>query len=254
MANIRRYSETLKPPPVSSGGDKRRADTWPTSRRRTDIWSTVRSAEGISNRRDGDWLRSQYKTPNISAHFGGFQIRLDFHDDDTIPVANPGEGLFMPATNHGVRVAKFCLADFLPYRLAVVTESFVRVFAAKYEEACNLTIPEVRALAVVAEYGTLSPTAVGQHTAMDKVKVSRATQSLVAKGMLRQSPDPNDGRGRLLRLTRKGTMTHARLVPVAMTLEAELFGDLSQADIASLGRILGKITTRVETIHATDPS
>jgi DNA-binding MarR family transcriptional regulator len=180
-------------------------------------------------------------------------IPLDFHDDDTIPDANPGEGLYMPAKNHGVRVAKFCLADFLPYKLAVVTESFVRVFAENYEATCNLTIPEVRALAVVAEYGTLSPTAVGQHTAMDKVKVSRATQSLVAKGLLRQDQDPNDGRGRLLRLTRKGTATHARIVPVAIGVESELFGDLSQADIASLNRILGKITTRLETTGETEP-
>lgn len=159
----------------------------------------------------------------------------------------------MPAKNHGVRVAKFSLADFLPYRLAVVTESFVRVFAENYETACNLTIPEVRALAVVAEYGTLSPTAVGQHTSMDKVKVSRATQSLVAKGLLRQNQDPNDGRGRLLRLTRKGSVTHARMVPVAIALESELFGELSQAEIASLSRILAKITTRVETTGDTRP-
>jgi DNA-binding MarR family transcriptional regulator len=195
----------------------------------------------------------RYKTTKARADFGGFMMPLDFHDDDTIPDANPGEGLCMPAKNHGVRVTKFCLADFLPYKLAVVTESFVRVFAENYEAACNLTIPEVRALAVVAEYGTLSPTAVGQRTAMDKVKVSRATQSLVAKGLLRQDQDPADGRGRLLRLTRKGTTTHARFVPVATGLESELFGDLSQADIASLNRILGKITTRVETTRETDP-
>ena len=155
----------------------------------------------------------------------------------------------MPAKNHGVRAAKFYLADFLPFKLAVVTEAFVRVFAEEYEAVCDLTIPEFRALAVVAEFGTLSPTAVGQHTAMDKVKVSRAAQSLVAKGLLRQDPDPSDGRGRLLRLTRKGTSTHARLVPLAAELEADVFGNLSPADIASLGRILAKITTRVETIR-----
>jgi DNA-binding MarR family transcriptional regulator len=57
----------------------------------------------------------------------------------------------------------------------------------------------------------------------------------------------------LLRLTRKGTATHARIVPVASGVESELFGDLSQADIASLNRILGKITTRLETTGETEP-
>jgi DNA-binding MarR family transcriptional regulator len=158
----------------------------------------------------------------------------------------------MPAKNRDVRVAKFCLAEFLPYNLAVAAESVIQVFAGNYEAACNLTIPEVRALAVVEQYGTLSPTAVGQHTAMDKVKVSRAAQSLVAKGLLRQSQDPSDGRGRLLRLTRKGASTHARMASVAVRLEAELFADLSHADIAAITRILTKIATRAETIGGPD--
>ncbi len=159
----------------------------------------------------------------------------------------------MPAKNHDVRGAEFCLAAFLPYKLAVVTEAVVQVFAKNYESECNLTIPEVRALAVIAEHGTLSPTGVGQRTAMDKVRVSRATQSLVAKGLLRQTQDPSDGRGRLLRLTRKGTATHARMGPLALSMEAELFAALSQADIAALNRILAKITTRLETNRAAGP-
>jgi len=103
-------------------------------------------------------------------------------------------------------------------------------------------------LAIVAEHGTLSPTAVGQRTAMDKVKVSRATQSLVAKGLLRQSPDPRDGRGRLLRLTRKGTATHAGMVPLAAKLESALFNNVSRAEMAAFDRVLAKIITQLETI------
>src|ERR1700685_1499873 len=153
----------------------------------------------------------------------------------------------MSVKNHTVRVAEFHLASFLPFRLVAVSESVQRIFAQSYEGLLNLTIPEIRALSVIAEFGTLSPTAVGQHTWMDKVKVSRATQSLVAKGLLRQRPDPNDGRSRLLRLTRKGEDTHASFVPLAIRLEAELFEGLSRADVAALSRVLSKITTRLET-------
>jgi DNA-binding MarR family transcriptional regulator len=157
----------------------------------------------------------------------------------------------MPPKNHTVRVTEFRLASFLPFRLVAVSESVHRLFAESYEGSLNLTIPEIRALTVIAEFGTLSPTAVGQHTLMDKVKVSRATQSLVAKGMLRQRQDPNDGRSRLLRLTRKGVATHARFVPLANRLEAELFDGLGRADVAALNRILTKITTRLETTGGT---
>jgi DNA-binding MarR family transcriptional regulator len=114
-------------------------------------------------------------------------------------------------------------------------------------ESSDLTIPEWRALAVIAEHQELSPTAVGRHTAMDKVKVSRATQSLVAKGLLRQSQDPRDGRGRLLRLTRKGVAVHAKIVPLATRLESMLFDELSHADIVALNRALSKLSTRLET-------
>jgi len=153
----------------------------------------------------------------------------------------------MPAKNHSARAAEFHLSSFLPFRLVAVSESVQRIFAVSYEGSLNLTIPEIRAMSVIAEFGTLSPTAVGQRTWMDKVKVSRATQSLVAKGLVHQRPDPTDGRSRLLRLTRKGVATHARFVPLATRLEAELFEGLSRADMAALSRALTKITTRLET-------
>lgn len=153
----------------------------------------------------------------------------------------------MPAKNHTVRATEFRLASFLPFRLVAVAEAVQRMFADTYDGSLNLTVPEIRALSVIAEFGTLSPTAVGQHTWMDKVKVSRATQSLVAKGLVNQRPDPTDGRSRLLRLTRKGVATHAKFVALANQLEAEVFDVLSSTEAATLNRILTKITTRLET-------
>jgi DNA-binding MarR family transcriptional regulator len=158
----------------------------------------------------------------------------------------------MPAKKHSARAAEFQLTSFLPFRLVAVSESVQRIFAVTYEGSLNLTIPEIRAMSVIAEFGTLSPTAVGQRTWMDKVKVSRATQSLVAKGLVHQRPDPTDGRSRLLRLTRKGVATHAKFVPLAYRVEAELFEGLSQAEVAALNRVLTKITTRLETTNGTD--
>jgi len=160
----------------------------------------------------------------------------------------------MPVRNRTVRVAEFHLESFLPFRLVTVTESVYRMFAENYEGCFNLTIPEVRALSVVAEHGTLSPTAVGHHALMDKVKVSRATQGLVAKGLLHQRPDPTDGRIRLLRLTRKGVATYTRFVPLATKLEAIVFDGLSRAELTALHRVLTKITTRLETTETGKPA
>ena len=142
----------------------------------------------------------------------------------------------------------FRLEDFLPYRLVVVTDRVSRVFAGRFAEGLNLTLPEWRVLAAVAEHAVASPTAVAAYTAMDKVKVSRAAQSLIGKGLLRQGHDPRDGRGRLLRLTRKGSTTHSAAVPMARNVAESLFDGLTRADIAALNRALGKITTRIETM------
>ncbi|HXA26388.1 MAG TPA: MarR family transcriptional regulator, partial [Acetobacteraceae bacterium] len=112
----------------------------------------------------------------------------------------------------------FRLEEFLPYRLSVAANRVSRLFARRYSEAYGLSIPEWRVLAMIGRFGTLSPSAVGEWTAMDKVKVSRAAASLVARGLLRQTQDPRDGRGRLLHLTRKGATVYQGVVPLACEL------------------------------------
>ncbi len=121
----------------------------------------------------------------------------------------------------------FRLEDFLPYRLSVAANRVSRLFARRYSESYGLGIPEWRVLAMVGRFGTLSPSAVGEWTAMDKVKVSRAAASLVARGMLRQTQDPSDGRGRLLRLTRKGMAVRDGMVPLACELEGQIAEGMS---------------------------
>src|SRR6185312_16163759 len=128
----------------------------------------------------------------------------------------------------------FRLEEFLPYRLSVAANRVSRLFARRYSDAYGLSIPEWRVLAMVGRFGTLSPSAVGEWTAMDKVKVSRAAASLVARGMLRQTQDPLDGRGRLLRLTRKGVSVHDSMVPLACELEERLSEGMSRTEWSSL--------------------
>lgn len=142
--------------------------------------------------------------------------------------------------------AAFRLEDFLPYRLSVAANRVARLFARHYSEAYGLSIPEWRVLAIVGRFGTLSPSAVGDWTAMDKVKVSRAASSLVARGLLRQTQDPEDGRGRLLRLTRKGSAVHDAMVPLACELEGQLAEGMSRSEWNALLKALDKLSTLVE--------
>ncbi len=146
----------------------------------------------------------------------------------------------------------FRLEDFLPYRLSVAANRVSRLFARRYSEAYGLSIPEWRVLAIVGRFDTLSPSAVGEWTAMDKVKVSRAAASLVARGLLRQTQDPRDGRGRLLRLTRRGVTVYEGMVPLAYELEGQLADGLSRSEWSALLKALDKLSTHAKGFEGVD--
>ena len=147
----------------------------------------------------------------------------------------------------------FRLEDFLPYRLSVTSNRVSRLFARRYSEAFGISIPEWRVIAVLGRFGTLSPSAVGEATAMDKVKVSRAAASLVARGLLKQAPDPHDGRGRKLSLSRKGEAVHQGVVPLARELEATLSAGLSRTEWAALQKALARLNAHVHEIEGPNP-
>lgn len=144
--------------------------------------------------------------------------------------------------------AAFQLEDFLPYRLAVAAESVARLIAREYLSKSGLGMSEWRLLAAIGRFGVLSPTAAGEQTAMDKVKVSRAAASLVSGGLLRQSHDPDDGRGRQLRLTRKGAGLYADVAPTATEIEDTLMAGLGKNEWRALHRALGKLSDHAQSL------
>jgi DNA-binding MarR family transcriptional regulator len=141
---------------------------------------------------------------------------------------------------------EFRLEEFLPFRLAVASEGVSRVIARQYLGQSGLGMPEWRLLAAVGRFSVLSPTAAGERTCMDKVKVSRAAASLVARGLLRQSQDPDDGRGRLLRLTRKGAGVYAGIKPMAEEVETVLAAGLSRTEWNALHKALAKLVDHTQ--------
>ena len=153
----------------------------------------------------------------------------------------------------GPAVNGFRLDDFLPYRLSVTSNRVSRLFARRYSEAFGISIPEWRVIAVLGRFGTLSPSAVGEATTMDKVKVSRAAAGLVARGLLKQAPDPRDGRGRKLSLSRKGEAVHQGVVPLARELEATLSASLSRTEWAALQKALTRLDAHVHEIEGPNP-
>jgi len=165
----------------------------------------------------------------------------------TEPRAMPALGVAPEAAQ-----ADFRLEDFLPYQLSVAANRVSRLFSRRYSGTYGLTIPEWRVLATIGRFGSVSPTAVCEWTAMDKVKVSRAAAGLVARGLLRQLPDPTDGRGRLLRMTRKGEAVHQGVVKLARALEATLAEGMGPAQWVALSKALVRLNAHVQSIEGPD--
>ncbi len=126
------------------------------------------------------------------------------------------------------------LDDYLPYRLSVAANEVSRLISRAYQDRFDLTIPQWRLIAVLAEGGPMTPQDICIRTAMDKVAVSRAARDLAQTGHAEAAPHPRDGRSHLLDLTLQGRDLYARIAPLALALEAELLGGWAGTAIEGL--------------------
>lgn len=140
------------------------------------------------------------------------------------------------------------LASFIPHRVIVTARRISQALAYHYDQAFKLSVAELSVLTVVGQNIRLSPTAIAGSTSMDKVRVSRATAVLVGKGLLRQNPDPRDGRGRVLRLTKKGQAVYDGINPIMQDIETALTAHFGKSDLQSLNRILSRLDTALDGI------
>ena len=114
------------------------------------------------------------------------------------------------------------------------------------ESGFNLSIPEWRVIAHIAEVGTCSSGELCARTAMDKAKVNRAVTRLVAAGLVLAEISDRDRRLNVLKLTARGCRVYERVVPMALDHERALLDALSEAERRELMRIIGKLQEHVK--------
>jgi DNA-binding MarR family transcriptional regulator len=136
------------------------------------------------------------------------------------------------------------LSRFFPYRVSVLAESVSQCLAQVYSERFGLTRDEWRVLAALAEAGTVKTAHVIESTALEKMRVSRAAARMETADLIERLPDPEDGRGWLLRLKPAGRSLHQKIVPVVQAREAFLLEALSAQERAALDRALDKLQAR----------
>lgn len=144
------------------------------------------------------------------------------------------------------------LDGFVPYRLSVLTNRVSSAIARHYAERFDLSVPEWRVIAVLGQAPGLSAREVAQRTAMDKVQVSRAVQSLLGAKRLTRTAHANDGRIAHLSLSARGQAIYNEVVPLALSLERQFLSVLSQSEQKSLDTLLDKLSRHMDRMIATD--
>jgi DNA-binding MarR family transcriptional regulator len=139
------------------------------------------------------------------------------------------------------------LERFLPYRLSVLANTISAAIASVYAERHDLSIPEWRVIAVLAQEPGLTAAEVAARTAMDKVAVSRAVARLETGGRVRRDSVRGDRRRQQLALTRQGRDVYNKVVPWALEYERRLVEALDPAALRALDDALYRLTERART-------
>jgi DNA-binding MarR family transcriptional regulator len=142
------------------------------------------------------------------------------------------------------------LDAFMPYRLSVLTNRVSSAIARHYSDRFALSIPEWRVMAALGQAPGLSAREVAARTAMDKVQVSRAVQSLLAAKRLIRTAHSQDGRVAHLSLSTKGRAIYHEVVPLALSLEKQFLSGLSATEQKSLDVLLAKLSRHMDRMAA----
>ncbi|MES2255296.1 MAG: MarR family winged helix-turn-helix transcriptional regulator [Pseudomonadota bacterium] len=144
------------------------------------------------------------------------------------------------------------LDSFVPYRLSVLTNRVSGAIARHYSERFDLSVPEWRVIAVLGQAPGLSAREVAKRTAMDKVQVSRAVQSLLAAKRLTRTAHLQDGRVAHLSLSARGQAIYDEVVPLALSLERQFLSVLGPGEQKSLDTLLTKLSRHMDRMSATE--
>ena len=118
------------------------------------------------------------------------------------------------------------LQDFVPYRLNRLAAEMSMQTRAVYLDSYDLTVPEWRVLATLAERQEQTARAIGLQTYMHKTKVSRAVRSLEHRRWLRRNRNELDRREELLSLNDKGLAEYAIIARRMTKFQQSIFTKL----------------------------
>lgn len=140
------------------------------------------------------------------------------------------------------------LENFLPYRLAVLSNTVSTTVARAYDKRFNVSIPEWRVIAILGRFPGLSAVEVAERTMLDKVAVSRAVTKLIKKDRIDRVFADADKRRSILNLTEEGHKLHDEIATLALDFERDLVEGLSGEELGQLNNLMERLLARARLI------
>lgn len=133
------------------------------------------------------------------------------------------------------------VADLLSYRLLRLSNTLALYSSRRYRDEFGVTLPEWRAMSIVAWRGTTTAREISRILATDKGWVGLSVEKLRRRGYIKRAPDKRDARRTLISLTKQGSKVHDAITAVARRRQQRLLGtlpdDAADTLIASLDRL-----------------
>jgi MarR family transcriptional regulator, lower aerobic nicotinate degradation pathway regulator len=125
------------------------------------------------------------------------------------------------------------------FYLRQANQRHVALFGERMED--RLTTTQWAALTKLKDIGPTSQNQLGRDTAMDVATIKGVVDRLVARGYVRSTPDPNDGRRLLLSVTTDGADAIQRNLENALAVTDATLAPLTSGEQMMLIELLKKI-------------
>ncbi|WP_404344230.1 MarR family winged helix-turn-helix transcriptional regulator [Pseudoalteromonas mariniglutinosa] len=138
------------------------------------------------------------------------------------------------------------LSQFLPYQLTNLATLLSTRFAQTYEQKYQLSIPQWRIIANLAQYGQSTGKGLCVQANMDKSTVSRAIKKLSERQLIVASSNEKDKRASYWQLSEQGAALYQRIVPEALEWEQALLSVLNNDEYTQLIVTIEKLTKQLQ--------
>lgn len=136
------------------------------------------------------------------------------------------------------------------YRLMKLTNLIHRPFFTRHAKRYHLTINDARVLVTLASLSEAAAHELCDATGMHPMNVSRCVATLRRQGRIAERRDPDNGRRKILRLTRKGWTVCRSFVPDMERISDFLLSSMSEPEVEFLSRLVDQLIERLESADA----